>query len=54
VLERHTFAHRVDELLALLDEHMRGATHPRGLRPACEEERDGAAEPGRNTMPVLV
>jgi O-antigen biosynthesis protein len=28
----HTFAHRVDELLALLDEHMSGPRHPRRLR----------------------
>jgi spore maturation protein CgeB len=32
VLERHTFAHRVDQLLALLDEHMCAPRHPRRLR----------------------
>ncbi len=53
VLERHTFAHRADELLGLLDEHMRGARHPRGLRPA-SEEREGASGLARNMTPVLV
>jgi GT2 family glycosyltransferase/spore maturation protein CgeB len=49
VLERHTFAHRVDELLALLDEHMRRPRYPRRLRMG------GVAEWGRGrtgTTPV--
>jgi O-antigen biosynthesis protein len=32
VLERHTFAHRVDELLAMFEEHMDDARYPRRLR----------------------
>jgi spore maturation protein CgeB len=32
VLESHTFAHRVDELLAMLDEHMESSRYPRRLR----------------------
>ncbi len=32
VLERHTFAHRVDELLAMLGEHMESPHHPQQLR----------------------
>jgi len=37
VLEHHTFAHRVDELLALLAEHMSGPQHRRRLREQASE-----------------
>jgi GT2 family glycosyltransferase/spore maturation protein CgeB len=36
VLERHTFAHRVDELLAIVEEGMGRSHHPHGLRVAEE------------------
>jgi len=45
VLERHTFAHRVDELLAMLDEHMRSPRYPRRLRISEELETASTARP---------
>jgi len=54
VLAGHTFAHRVDTLLAAVEEHMSGPDHPRRLRPedgsepsvsVSESHREGAREP---------
>jgi GT2 family glycosyltransferase/spore maturation protein CgeB len=55
VLERHTFAHRIDELLAMLDEHLRRPDHARRLRPSGEWGKGRAGTtPVANALPLVV